>query len=540
MLKCFALYVTIRTKGGIDRMKGTSKKIISVIMAVILVALTATPAFATVDENGDALPIVYVIGKVDVIYKDKSDPNSKVIYPVSLDGVDSKKFEELAKTFVYAYTHNKNEAAWDAYCDVLYDIISGVYADLTLNEDGEPRDNSGIIWDWKSDLRDTKAGGVYGLYDYTFHYDWRLDMFHNAELLDEYINAVLEVTGSRKCVLISRCYGCNLVGAYIQEYGSDKIDTNVLYCSTAKGSIVCSEMFSGNMQLNPEGIQQYIREMFGIDPVLAIMGEYIANYEDTIKITSKVVNAVYAKICDRLMPRSLISSFASMPGYWSMVETEYYTGAKNFVFGNQKDKYAKLIDKIDYYHYTVFENIDSILKQSERSGTKYAIITKYGNQIVPAIKSSNYVGDGIVEVPSASFGAKSVKRGESFSAEYLNNAVKNNTLDYISPDYMIDASSCMFPETTWFTEGVEHFDFPKSVDRLLLAIARYDGPDQMTVDTNPEFPRYAKYAGEGNMMTWALNGYLKNSTDSMAKLMKAVIAVFTVLLNVIHAIFGSK
>ncbi len=42
------------------------------------------------------------------------------------------------------------------------------------------------------------------------------------------------------------------------------------------------------------------------------------------------------------------------------------------------------------------------------------------------------------------------------------------------------------------------------------------------------------------MMTWALNGYLKNSSDSMAKMMKAVIAVFTVLLNVINAIFGSK
>ena len=521
-------------------MKGTSKKIISAVMAVILVALTAVPAFATVDANGDALPIVYVIGKVDVIYKDKSDPNSKVIYPVSLDDVDSKKFETLAKTFAYAYTHNQNEAAWDAYCDAMYDIISGVYADLTLNENGEPKDNSGIIWNWKSDLKDTKESGVYGLYDYTFHYDWRLDMFHNAELLNEYINAVLEVTGARKCVLISRCYGCNLVGAYLQEYGSDKIDTNVLYCSTARGSVVCGEMFSGNIKLNPEGIQEYIKEMFGIDPVMAILGEYIANYETTIKITSKVVNAVYAKICDRVMPRSLISSFASMPGYWSMVSTEYYAKAKSFVFGNQTEKYSKLIDKIDYYHYTVFDNIDNIVVNSSRTGTKYAIITKYGNQIVPAIESCDYVGDGIVEVPSASFGARSVKRGESFSTEYLNNAVKNGTLDYISPDYMIDASTALFPETTWFTEGVEHFDFPKSVDRLLLAIARYDGPGQMTVDTDPEFPRYAKYEGEGNMMTWALGGYLKNSTDATAKLLKSVLTVFNVLITIINALFGGS
>ncbi|MGN0463932.1 MAG: hypothetical protein ACI4GA_04455 [Acutalibacteraceae bacterium] len=521
-------------------MKGFLKKTLSVFMVVVLSVLAVTPAFATVDEDGDALPIVYVIGKVDVIYKDKSDPNSKVIYPVSMDNIDGKTLETLTETFIDAYTHNKNEEKWDAYCDAMYDLIAGIYQDLTLNEDGEPKDNSGIIWDWKADLKDTKENGVYGLYDYTFHYDWRLDMFHNAALLNEYINAVLEVTGARKCVLISRCYGCNLVGAYLSEYGSDKIDTNILYCSTAKGSVVCGEMFCGRVELNPDGVEQYISELFGINPITAILGEIFSNSPIAVKITSAFINNIYNKICDRVMPRGLISSFASMPGYWSMVGEEYFKDAKSFVFGGQYDKYQKLIDKIDYYYYTVLTNIEDILIKANKNGMKYANITKYGHQIVPAIKSCDYIGDGIVEVPSASLGATSVKRGESFSTEYLNKAVERDTLDYISPDYAIDASTCLFPDYTWFAEGVEHFDFPKSVDRLLLAIARYDGPGQMDVNTNPEFPQYAKYEGEGNMLTWALSGYLNNSTDSSAKLMKSVLRVLSVVVAFIAAIFGSN
>ncbi len=519
-------------------MKGTAKKILCVVMTVILVALTAIPAFATVDANGDALPIVYVIGKVDVIYKDKDDPNSKVIYPTSLEGVSLDTLDELKDTFLYAYSHNKDEKAWDAYCDSMYKLIADMYADLTLGPDGEPTDNSGIIWDWKSDLKDTKENGVYGLEDYMFHYDWRRDMFYNAELLNEYINAVLEVTNSEKCVLISRCYGCNLVGAYMQEYGSDKIDTNILYCSTANGSIVCSEMFCGNIEINPEGLGQYIEELFGVNPILEMFGKMFNSNEITGQLLSTFVNTIYAKIADRLMPRSLISSFASMPGYWSMVSEEYFVQAKEFVFGDDTETYSKLIEKIDYYHYAVLRNIERIMTNAHKNGMKYANITKYGSQIVPAIKDCDYIGDGIVEVPSASLGAKSVKRGEAFTADYLNNAVKNGTIDYISSDYMIDASTALYPDYTWFAEGVEHFDFPQSVNKLLLAIARYDGPGQMDVNSNPEFPQFRSYDGEGNLLTWAMNGYLNNSTDSLARLMNKLVSFFSFISAIFSAIFG--
>lgn len=519
-------------------MNKSMKRLISVVMAVILVALTATPAFASLNANGEVLPIVYVIGKVDVIYKDKDDPNSKVIYPVSFDGLSTDNLMDLGEKFLYAYSHNKNEQAWDEYCDAMYRLISDIYEDLTLGPDGEPKDNSGIIWDWKSDLKDTRENGVYGLEDYMFHYDWRRDMFYNAELLDEYINAVLEVTNSEKCILVSRCYGCNLVTAYMSQYGTDKIDTNIFYCSTANGSIVCSEMFSGEIQINADGLGIYLEELFGVNPVTAILGKALTSSQIGLTLTSAFVNAVYQKIADRVMPRSLISSFASMPGYWSMVNEEHFDKAKEFVFGDDTETYSELIKKIDKYHYQVFNKTERMIVNSVNSGMKYANITKYGSQIVPAIKNCDYIGDGIVEVPCASFGATSVKKGESFSADYLNKAVENGTIDYISTDYMIDASTALYPDYTWFAEGVEHFDFPKSVDKLILAIARYRGSGQMDVYTDAEFPQFRSYDGEGNMMTWAMNGYLNNSTDSLARLMNMLIKFFSFISSIFSSITG--
>lgn len=515
-------------------MKGLPKKIACIFMIAVLLVVTVSPAFAA-SKKSDALPIVYVIGKVDTIYKDKNDPNSKVIYPVSLENIDAKKFETLAETFAYAYSHTNNEKAWDDYCDAMYDIINDMFSELALNQNGVPKDNSGIIWNWKSNLKDTKENGVYGLYDYTFHYDWRLDMFSNAKLLDEYINAVLKVTGAKKCVLVSRCYGCNLVAAYFQKYGSSKIDTNILYCSTAMGSVVCGEMFSGKIKLNAEGVGQYVDELFGINPITAILGKMFTNSEFGVKLTSSFVNAIYAKICDRLMPKSLITSFASMPGYWSMVGTEYFNKARNYVFGKSGSEdrvtYAKMVSKITNYYVKVTKNVKQIFQDAYLNGTKYANITKYGNQIVPAIESCDYIGDGIVEVPSASLGATSVSRNETFSNDYINSALAFGSYKYISPGYNIDASTALFPDYTWFAEGVEHFDFPESVDRLILAIARYNGPGQMDVNTMSEFPQYAKYASEGNMMTWATDGYLSNSTDSLAKIINLILKVVSLIVS---------
>lgn len=584
-------------------MKRKVRAVIALILAVITAASLVTVAGAKVKT--EEIPIVYVLGKVDVIYENKDgkadDKKNKTLYPVSLeseDGEDSmmtklggalkmyanafmkQYYQEINDAFgaklMPAATEEEQLAAWNEYGEELYKIIGSVYDKLALNsETGEPKDNSGICWDWDQNFRNLQDGliteeeyrnnlyneetgilqdtmdsfGNYGLYDYTFHYDWRLDMYHNAEHLNQYINDVLEATGKDKCVLISRCYGCNLVAAYFDEYGYDKVETNIIYCSTAEGTIVASEMFSGNFKLSPDGMAQFMDDaLFGSSGIMknALTG----TLKDTIKGYLKgenfttiagIVNKIYDRVSDVVMPRTLINSFASMPGYWSLVSDNfyknatpedlaegidtYYEAARRYVFGDEADTtYKKMTQKIDAYHYAVTINARDIYRDmKEVHGINYANIVKYGTQLAPMVESArDYIGDGIVEVPSASFGATSVAADEHFDSAYLREAERKGTLIYIDPDSTIDASTCMYPDYTWFANGIDHFDFPASVDELLIDIARFDG--QMTVMDNPKFSQFTKYDGEGNLITWAGGLYLQNSRDDMAKMLRDILA----------------
>lgn len=560
-------------------MKKTVKSFIAILLSLVMILPLFTNVFAA--HITEEIPIVYVLGKVDVIYEDKDgrsdDKWNKTLYPISIDNVDLvKHLESIMPAYVEAFTkeygltyptatEQEKLDAWEKYALTIYDLIANLFSGVAMDENGDPRGNSGIIWDWDQNYRKLRDGlinedeykenlekivtdtvspyGTYGLYDYTFHYDWRLDMYHNAEFLNQYINDVLEATGKDKCIIISRCYGCNLVAAYMDEYGCDKIEKNIIYCSTAEGSVVCGEMFSGRFNMNPDGMAEYMDDLFfgegsGLFRTFLTGNIKTKDYLN-FDTFAGIVNKIYSRISNVMMPKTLINTFASMPGYWSLVDDSYYNEAKDFVFGDSHSPTYRrtFVDKIDAYHYTITNNAKKIFADACENGMKYANIVKYGTQIAPMVESSDLLGDGIVEVPHASFGAESVRIGEKFTADYMRQAEISGTIRYISPDLTIDASTCLNPDCTWFAENIDHFDFPESVDKLLLAIARFDG--QMTIYDNKEFPQYRQYEGEGNILTWAGGLYVENSRDETAGTLRKIINSFMIIIKVFKMIFSA-
>lgn len=536
-------------------MKKSIKSFISVLLVIIMLASMGVIVFAETDADkvitedeyyvteGEIYPIVYVIGKVDTIYKVKGDKSSPTVYPPSLDNLNLESIvsdilpavskataAELANDQATADKH------WAEYGDGLYEIVVDLFSGLALDENGEASDGSGIAWEWpETRLYDMKKNGKYGIYDYTFHYDWRLDMYHNAEILDQYIDEVLEVTGAEKCVLISRCYGCNLVTAYLDQYGYDAVDNCILYCSTAIGSAVCSEVFSGRVNVNAEGLDYYLADLFGgTNPIKALIGATADAFVGQIGTWS--VNKILEKVGDNVIPRALMETFGTMPGYWSMVDDAHYNIAKSFAFGNDKEKakkYEKLIEKIDYYHYAALLRTEEIMLEGFNQGMRYANITKYGSQMVPVIEDHDFLGDSIVEVPSASLGATATKVRETFDDNYISNAAYGGF--YISPEKQIDASTALIPDCTWFIKGVDHFSFPEAVDELLLAIARYDG--QMTIFSYGNFPQYLEYEDDDNVLDYGKDKLLE-SNSKFANILKTIISFVELIINIIFSILG--
>ena len=109
------------------------------------------------------------------------------------------------------------------------------------------------------------------------------------------------------------------------------------------------------------------------------------------------------------------------------------------------------------------------------------------------------ITDNICSVYDASKGATTAKITAGFDSNYIEKAKFDGTYKYISPDLQIDASTCLFPEKTWFVKNIIHKTFPKAINRLIDAIVN-NGSD-FTVFSDPELPQYMLYDKEANEIT---------------------------------------
>ena len=199
---------------------------------------------------------------------------------------------------------------------------------------------------------------------------------------------------------------------------------------------------------------------------------------------------VYDDIYLDIMPRLMKDTVGTFPGYWSMVSTEDYDQAKEVIFyGADKEKYANFINIIDNYHYNVTAEIEEDLLRYAEMGVDIFNVTKYGYQAIP-IADETYnsaLSDNTVCVTKASNGATTSTVKKPFSNKYIAKAAKNGTLKYISPDRLIDASTALFPDRTWFVKDMRHDVFPNSIDLLFGEMIRNDG---YTVNSDPDYPQY--------------------------------------------------
>ena len=107
--------------------------------------------------------------------------------------------------------------------------------------------------------------------------------------------------------------------------------------------------------------------------------------------------------------------------------------------------------RIENYNDNIRSNRQETLVDFDE-GARVAVISRYGHVCFPIAPSWALEGDAVIETSSSSLGAVTAPLGDYFSDEYL----ADKDMKYISPDKTIDASTCLFPEKTWFIKGVLH------------------------------------------------------------------------------------
>lgn len=474
-------------------MRKSVKKLVSVFLALMLVAAVAAPATTAYAESVSVIPTVLVGGRNRgmEIYT----PEGEKVFPIG-DTLDAKKIASAVMTCIPYLGAGMLTGDYQPWADQFYKAIAPYYEKILCDGNG---DIAATSLETKYDYSNPQPTSINEC-DYAFNYDWRIDPCQAADYLETYITNILAATGSKKVNLVGRCYGGTILSAYLYEYGCEKVHTAVYYVSISQGTgLRASELFAGKFMFDPQCIEDMFLdsdikgyyEKFVEDPVLReliLATLNLLNTLDTLNIPFDKLSAFVNKVYPELAPKIVPATYGTFASIWSMVAAEDYEQAKALVFKGQEDKYAGLIEKIDHYHYDIQANEATMLKELQDEGMRVAFVVKYGvPHCVPFTVSSKVNGDNAVEVYRASLGATAADYGEVLTDEQI--AAANPK--YLSSDHVIDASTCAFPEYTWFIKDCEHSTFATSIDKLNLAICNSE--DEMTVDSDPNYPQFMKF-----------------------------------------------
>ncbi|MBQ7861234.1 MAG: hypothetical protein IJ349_03415 [Clostridia bacterium] len=476
------------------------KKIISVVLTFILVFTLSVPAFAGIDRNEtrSQIPVIRISGDGQPLYNESGE---RVMYFRGLleggkeEEDNSSLYDSLANVLLPFIIDGVLFDKWDAYYENLEKEIGELFGDALLDADGNPVAGTGISKDAQAQMERNKttdrkgSKGFYAYDDYWFNYDWRLDPLKTADDFNDYIECIKSVTGCEKVAIISSCLGTNVVSAYIAKYGTDDLNGVTFDGGVAYGSEVLSETISGKFKVDGNAIERVLVDCahYGFFDV----GSFVISTIDLLT-ASGMLDAVvgvtkeyiYYKVLEGVTSALALSTFFTWPNYWGAVTAEDFDTALNYVFGEQgsekRVKYAGLIEKLVEYDKVVRQRIPDIMQSIKDNGVNLGIMAKYGSQMIPVCESSDMVADQIASVHRASYGATTSMVYDTLSKDYIADREKAGLGRYISPDKQIDASTCMFPDNTWFYKGASHSNWTSYEMKILYDVATAD--KQLTVN----------------------------------------------------------
>ncbi|MBR3767396.1 MAG: hypothetical protein IKL10_04040 [Clostridia bacterium] len=455
------------------------KKVLSIVLSLIMLMGLFVPAFAT-EEKCDCgfSPVIYVAALGSgTVYENYGTEDEKALFrPDTLALVGD------AVTKILPAVPSLMSGNYEIFGDALVSFVDSAFGALALDGDGNSRKNVYAVEELPTD---PQHGIEHSFY---FGYDFRLDPYEHADRLNEVIKTMKALTGHDKVQLKASSMGGVVTMAYLERYGTEDIETIILQNCPIQGTAVAGELFCGKVEINKEALLNYALDAIpnleqdflqGFLYSLATALDDLGVWEFLISVADDII----VNLKDKIFDEALIPIFGSLPGIWSFVPDEYYEEAKTIMVDPETQ--AGLIEKLDNYHYNVQNRASEILNEANKD-IKIYIVAGYDIQRTPLVTAYKNTSDGTVDTKYASVGAITADIRSSLLGGYVQSVDDGH--EHVSPDLIIDASTCALPEQTWFIKDMLHSTTHDGHDKFYELMLTTD--TQFTVWDYEEYPQF--------------------------------------------------
>lgn len=465
--------------------KRIPKKLLSLLLAVLLLLpCFSCFVFAAPEKNDD--PVIFIAGFASTPIVDPS--RGKQAFPPSFDD-----FRPVLKKYagdVLRALIRKNYAVLE---EPLTNTLLTAFDMIRCDENGDPllpATTTSYVYPTGDELR-AKYDPVQG---YTaedniyYSFDWRLDLKTLAEDLHSFIEYVLEETGAQKVKAIGSSMGGCVLATYMDMYGTEYLSSALFLSAAFQGATIAGEPMIRPLTFNSANLTAFVSSVLGTDVKAEILNTLIDSlYQlgvmDRFALTSDQIVGI---VSDGVYQNALRYIFGRIPGFWALVPYEMYDEAKTAMTkGIVSDAFY---EKIDFYH-EIQGRIPEIIQSEMDAGVQVSIVSKYGIPVIPAVQAQQNMTDMVVDVRYSSLGADCAPVNAPFT---------DRSGEYVSSDGYIDASTCAFPETTWFLKNVSHTAHPFAELTFLNTLLTADS--QPTVDAFADYPRFLIQTPDGRIV----------------------------------------
>ncbi|MBR3094565.1 MAG: hypothetical protein IKH12_03130 [Clostridia bacterium] len=320
---------------------------------------------------------------------------------------------------------------------------------------------------------------------YYFEYNSFGNHIGLANELYDFIQLVKAQTGHDKVNLVPLSQGASIVSAMLEYTPAvmDELHKILFVVPALDGSRIIGDVFNDEITFLDSNYlyHGFLENIRLLDAPTAGLIELAARL-----FPDEVLMSALQKGVRRLVENVMIRS----TGMWALCPSGAYESAAARYLSSPD--MAAIKAQTDRYYQVQLHHKDNIRKLQQK-GVQVFCVAEYDISLINVGAHWNdQNADFIIQLDSTSMGATSANVGETLPADYKqqNTCCSNPAHDHISPDRVIDASTGLLPDTTFYFKNQRH-DLTQWNDVILkLAMQLIAHDDIKDVYTSPAFPQF--------------------------------------------------